>query len=65
MLNKLRLRRKEQTVMGYRLEEPRLTLMVVLWALVYVGLPLMVVGSLIDLGVQVVTGQCVGFWCWF
>jgi len=65
MLNKLRLRRKEQTVMGYRLEEPRLTLMVVLWALVYVGLPLMVVGSLIDLGVQAVTGQCVGFWCWF
>jgi len=65
MLNKLRLRRKEQTVMGHRLEEPRLTLMVVLWALVYVGLPLMVVGSLIDLGVQVVTGQCVGFWCWF
>ncbi len=65
MLNKLRLRRKEHTVMGHRLEEPRMTLMVVLWALVYVGLPLMVVGSLIDLGVQVVTGQCVGFWCWF
>lgn len=65
MLNKLRLRRKEQTVMGHRLEEPRLTLMVVLWALVYVGLPLMVVGSLIDLGVQMVSGQCVGFWCWF
>lgn len=65
MLNKLRLRRKEQTVMGHRLEEPRMTLMVVLWALVYVGLPLMVAGSLIDLCVQVVTGQCVGFWCWF
>ena len=65
MLNKLRLRRKEQTVMGHRLEEPRMTLMVVLWVLVYIGLPLMLVGSLIDLGVQVVTGQCVGFWCWF
>jgi len=65
MLNKLRLRRKEQTVMGHRLEEPRMTLMVVLWALVYVGLPLMAVGSLIDLGVQMVTGRCVGFWCWF
>lgn len=65
MLNKLRLRRKEQTVMGHRLEEPRMTLMVVLWALVYIGLPLIVVGSLIDLGVQAVTGQCVGFWCGF
>jgi hypothetical protein len=65
MLNKLRLRRKEQTVMGHRLEEPRMTLMVVLWALVYIGLPLIVAGSLIDLGVQAVTGQCVGFWCGF
>ena len=65
MLNKLRLRRKEQTVMGHRLEEPRMTLMVVLWTLVYIGLPLIVVGSLIDLGVQAVTGQCVGFWCGF
>ena len=65
MLNKLRLRRKEQTVMGHRLEEPRLTLMVVLWALVYIGLPLITLGSLIDAGFQLVTGQCVGFWCWF
>lgn len=65
MLNKLRLRRKEQTVMGHRLEEPRLTLMVVLWVLIYIGLPLMVVGSLIDAVVQAATGQCVGFWCWF
>ena len=65
MLNNLRLRRKEQTVMGYRLEEPRLTLMVVLWALVYIGLPLIAVGSVIDAVVQAVTGQCVGFWGWF
>jgi hypothetical protein len=37
----------------------------VLWALVYIGLPQIALGRLIAAGVQLVTGQCVGFWCWF
>ena len=65
MLNKLRLRRQAETVMGRRLEEPRLTLMSVLWVFVYVGLPLLVISSLIDLLIQQITGSCTGFWCWF
>jgi hypothetical protein len=65
MLNKLRLRKQAQTVMGYRLDEPRPTLMLVLWALIYVGLPLIVVSSLVDLLIQQITGNCTGFWCWF
>jgi hypothetical protein len=65
MLNKLRLRRKAETVMGYRLEEPRLTLVSVLWVFVYIGLPLLVVSSLVDLLIQQITGSCTGFWCWF
>ncbi len=64
MLNKLRLRRQAQTVMGHRLEEPRLTLVCVLWVFVYVGLPLLVFSSLIDLLIQQITGNCTGFWCW-
>ena len=51
--------------MGYRLDEPRPTLMLVLWALIYVGLPLIVVSSLVDLLIQQITGNCTGFWCWF
>jgi hypothetical protein len=65
MLNKLRLRRKAETVMGHRLEEPRLTFMAVIWVLVYAVLPIVVIGSLLDLLVQQMTGQCTGFWCWF
>jgi hypothetical protein len=65
MLNKLRLRKQAETVMGYRLDEPRPTLMLVLWAFIYVGLPLIVVSSLVDLLIQQITGNCTGFWCWF
>jgi len=65
MLNKLRLRKQTETVMGYRLDEPRPTLMLVLWAFIYVGLPLIVVSSVVDLLVQQITGNCTGFWCWF
>jgi hypothetical protein len=65
MLNKLRLRRQAQTVMGHRLDEPRPTLMLVVWAFVYVGLPLIVVSSGVDLLIQQITGNCTGFWCWF
>jgi hypothetical protein len=65
MLNKLRLRKQAQTVMGYRLDEPRPTLMLVLWAFIYVGLPLLLVSSLVDLLIQQITGNCTGFWCWF
>ena len=65
MLNKLRLRKQAETVMGYRLDEPRSTLMLVLWALIYVGLPLIVVSSLVDLLIQQITSNCTGFWCWF
>ena len=65
MLNKLRLRRQAQTVMGHRLEEPRFTLVLVLWVFVYVGLPLLIISSLVDVLIQQITGSCTGFWCWF
>ncbi len=65
MLHKIRIRKNAETVMGHRLEEPRLTLMVVVWVLVYVGMPLLLVSSLIDLLIQQITGNCTGFWCWF
>jgi hypothetical protein len=65
MFKALRQRKHNETVMGHRLEEPRLTVWVVWWVLVYVGLPLLMVGSLIDLLIQSITGACTGFWCWF
>jgi hypothetical protein len=54
-----------QTIMGQRIPEPRPTLMAVVWALIYLGLPLLVLGTLIDLAIQYTTGVCTGWWCWF
>jgi hypothetical protein len=51
--------------MGHRLEEPHLTLWVLWWGFVYLGLPLLLAGSAIDLLIQYFTGSCTGFWCWF
>ena len=54
-----------QTVMGYRLPEPRLTCQAALWMVVYLGLPLLLLGTLIDLAIQLTTGICTGLWCFF
>jgi len=32
---------------------------------VYLGLPLLLVGTLIDLAIQLTTGSCTGLWCFF
>ena len=43
----------------------RVTLVLVLWVFVDVGLPLLAISSLVDLLIQQITGNCTGFWCWF
>jgi hypothetical protein len=64
MLNFLSTRRKNQTVMGHRLEEPRLTMWALGWGLVYVGLPVLAVGLMVDAVTGYLTGSCAGLWCW-
>ena len=54
-----------QTVMGHRLPEPRLTWQAGLWVFIYVGIPLLLIGTLIDLARQLTTGICTGLWCFF
>lgn len=65
MLNRSRWRHPIQTIAGHRLPEPRLTVMALVWLLVYLALPLMVVGTLFDLLILQITGTCAGIWCWF
>lgn len=65
MLNRSPWRTPTQTIAGHRLPEPRLTVMALVWLLVYAALPLMLVGTLLDLLIQQVTGTCTGIWCWF
>ena len=34
-------------------------------ALLYLGVPVLAVGMVIDAVIQIVTGRCTGVWCWF
>jgi hypothetical protein len=55
----------DQSVMGHRLPEPRLTAWAAFWAFVYFGLPVLAAGLLLDVLVQWGMGRCVGLWCYF
>ncbi len=65
MLQRLLAKRRDQTVMGFRLEEPRLTLIALMWVLIYLGLPVIGFGLLMDFLIEWATGSCVGLWCYF
>ena len=65
MIRRIFQRSPTQTILGHCIPEPRLTWMALLWGLLYLGLPLFVVGTLIDLLIQKITGTCTGFWCFF
>jgi len=54
-----------QTLAGHRIDPPRPTLWAGFWLLVYVGVPVMLVASVLDGVVQLTTGRCTGWWCWF
>lgn len=54
-----------EEVMGQRIAEPRPTLWAAVWAVVYLVLPVMILGMCADGLVQLITGHCTGFWCWF
>ncbi|MFM1988369.1 MAG: hypothetical protein RJA99_1326 [Pseudomonadota bacterium] len=56
-------RKKPETVLGHVLPEPRLTAAGVLTIIAWATLPVLVVGSLLDLAVQALFGVCVGLWC--
>jgi len=51
------------TIAGYKLPEPRLTLTAVWLAFLWIGLPILVIGGLLDLAVQLTFGVCTGLWC--
>lgn len=65
MLQRLLAKRRDQTVMGHRIEEPRLTLLALMWCLILFGLPILALGILLDFLVQWATGLCIGLWCYF
>jgi hypothetical protein len=52
-----------QTVMGHRIEGPRMTAAGA-WLLAWsVGLPILLLGLTLDLALEWMFGWCVGLWC--
>ena len=52
-----------QTIAGHRLPEPRITPMAIWLAFPWVGLPILVIGGLLDIAMQFAFGICTGLWC--
>jgi len=63
MTNFFGLGRVGQRIMGHDVPGVRLTAVGALWLLVYLGLPALVLGSLLDALTQLALGWCVGWWC--
>jgi hypothetical protein len=54
---------KTQTISGHTLPEPRVTLSAVWLVFLWIGLPILIIGGLLDLAVQLVFAVCTGLWC--
>ena len=65
MLKKFLEKRQAQTVMGYKLKEPRPTWLAGFWAAVYFGLPFFLFTVLLDIAIEWFSGKCYGLWCYF
>ncbi len=52
-----------QTIAGHRLPEPRITPMAIWLAFLWVGVPILAIGGLLDLAAQFAFGICTGLWC--
>ena len=54
-----------ELILGYDVPSPRLTGKGWLLILLYLGVPAMLIGGLLDFVLQIITGQCMGMWCLF
>lgn len=52
-------------VLGHDIPKPRLTLAGMLLCIAYLGVPVMILGNLLDLIFQLAFGWCIGVWCVF
>ena len=57
-------RAKLQTIAGHKIPEPRITPMAIWLVFLWVGVPVLVLGGLMDLVMQAVFAVCTGLWCY-
>lgn len=63
LIPRLTKQEKPQPILGHDIDKPRITAAGWLLIFMYLGVPAMLIGGLIDLLIQLGTGQCVGVWC--
>jgi hypothetical protein len=54
---------KEHAVLGHDIPKAGLTILGWAWGALYVGLPVILLGNLIDFLFQWTLGWCIGIWC--
>jgi hypothetical protein len=54
---------KEHAILGHDIPKARLTISGGAWGSLYLGLPVILLGNLIDLFFQWALGWCIGIWC--
>jgi len=52
-------------ILGHDIPCPRLTGMGWLLIFLYLGLPAMLIGGVLDFILQAIAGECIGIWCLF
>lgn len=58
------MKKSESTVIfGHDLPKPRLTLAGAGWCMLYLGVPVILLGSALDALAQWLLGWCLGLWC--
>lgn len=54
---------EDKTILGHDLPKARLTLAGWAWGALVLGLPIVLLGNLLDFIFQVTLGWCIGIWC--
>lgn len=54
-----------ETVFGHDIPKARITLIGWLWIAVYLGIPVVLLGSVLDAITSLLLGRCTGWWCLF
>ncbi len=54
---------KDHTILGHDIPKARLTFSGWAWGALYVGLPILLLGNLMDFFFQWTLGWCIGIWC--
>lgn len=54
---------QEHAILGHDIPKARLTVLGWTWGALYLGLPVMLLGNLLDFFFQWTLGWCIGVWC--